>query len=95
MELLELDLDVGCAEVRNSERLKRSLGLIWMDLFHMKCNFDFLIEDIDSFTLNYFNLVKFQSFISGKKYDSNFGEDNFLTLAEKFFEFSEECNPNN
>ena len=51
----------------------------------MKDNFEFLIESIGGVTLNYFNLVKFQSFISGEKNDSNFGEDNFLTLAEKFF----------
>ena len=84
MDLLELDLDVGRAEVRNSARLKNSLGLIWMHLFHVKDNFKFLIKDIDSVTLNYFNLVEFQSFISGEKYDINFGEYNFLTLAEFF-----------
>ena len=91
MDLLELDLDVGRAEVKNSARLKNSLGLIWMHLFHVKDNFEFLIKDIDSVTLNYFNLVEFQSFISGERYDSN-----FLTLAEKiFFEYLEECNPHN
>jgi hypothetical protein len=70
-----------CRIGRNKKlaRLKRSLGLIWMDLFNMKDNFEFLIEDIVSVTLNYFNLVKFQSCISGEKYDFNFGEDNFLT----------------
>ena len=56
-----------------------------MDSFNMKDNFEFLIEDIGSVTLNYFNLVKFQSFISGEKYDFNFGEDNFFTLAYFFF----------
>ena len=69
---LELDLDVGWTEVRNSARLKRSLGLIWIDLFHKKDNFEFLIEDIGSVTSNFFNLVEFQSFISGEKYDCTF-----------------------
>ena len=96
MDLLELDLYVGRAEVRNSARLKNSLVLIRMHLFHVKDNFKFLIKDIDSVTLNYFNLVEFQSFISGERYDSNFEENNFLTLAEKiFFEYLEECNPHN
>ena len=50
MDVLDSDLNVGWAEVRNSAILKRSLGLIWMDLLRMKDNFEFLIEDIDKIT---------------------------------------------
>ena len=65
-----------------------------MDLFRMKDNFEFLIEDIDKVTSSYFSNFAFQSFISGERYDENFEENNFLTLAEKiFFEYLKECNP--
>jgi len=94
MDVLDSDLNVGWAEVRNSAILKRSLGLIWMDLLRMKDNFEFLIEDIDKITSIYFSNSEFQSFISGERYNDYFEEDNFLTLAEKiFFEYLEECNP--
>ena len=94
MDLLDSDLNVGWAEVRNSAILKRSLGLIWMDLFRMKDNFEFLVEDIDKVTSTNFSHFEFQAFISGERYDDSFEENNYLTLAEKiFFEYLEECNP--
>ena len=56
-----------------------------MDLFHMKDNFEFLIEDIDNVTSSYFSNFAFQSFISGERYDENFEENNFLTLLKRYF----------
>ena len=85
MGLLDSDLNVGWAEVRNSAILKRSLGLIWMDLFRMKDNFEFLVEDIDKVTSTYFCHFEFKAFISGERYDDSFEENNYLTLAEKIF----------
>ena len=94
MDLLDSDLNVGWAEVRNSAILKRSLGLIWMDLFRMKDNFEFLVEDIDKVTSTYFSHFEFKAFISGERYDDSFEKNNYLTLVEKiFFEYLEECNP--
>ena len=67
MDVLDSDLNVGWAEVRNSAILKRCLGLIWMELLRMKDNFEFLIEDIDKITSIYFSNSEFQSFISGER----------------------------
>ena len=90
MDVLDSDLNVGWAEVRNSAIVKRSLGLIWMDLFRMKDNFEFLIEDIDKVTpvilnSNHSFLVKDMMTILKKII--------FLLWLKRFFEYLEECNP--
>ena len=90
----DIDKKISIQQLQKLNIGKMSILLIWMDLFRMKDNFEFLVEDIDKVTSTYFSHFEFQTFISGERYDDSFEENNYLTLAEKiFFEYLEECNP--